>query len=76
MTCPSHSSLFDHPHNIWWGVQIIKFHMLSFCLLPCYLVPLRPKYPPQHIFSNTLSLRSSLNVSDQVSHAYNTIGNT
>ena len=21
---PSHSSRFDHPNNIWWGVQIIK----------------------------------------------------
>jgi hypothetical protein len=28
------------------------------------------------LFSNTLSLRSSLNVSDQVSHPYNTTGNT
>ena len=24
MPCPSHSSWFDHPNNIWWGVQIIK----------------------------------------------------
>jgi hypothetical protein len=22
MPCPSHSSRFDHPTNIWWGVQI------------------------------------------------------
>jgi hypothetical protein len=21
---PSHYSLFDHPNNIWWWVQIIK----------------------------------------------------
>ena len=35
-------------------------------LVPYYLVPLRPKYLPQHPFSNTLSLRSSLNVEDQV----------
>ena len=25
MPRPSHSSLFDHPNNIWWGVKIIKF---------------------------------------------------
>jgi hypothetical protein len=24
MSRPSHSSRFDHPNNIWWGVQIIK----------------------------------------------------
>jgi len=24
MPRPSHSSRFDHPNNIWWGVQIIK----------------------------------------------------
>jgi hypothetical protein len=24
MPRPSHSSLFDHPNYIWWGVQIIK----------------------------------------------------
>ena len=49
----------------------------SLCSLlysPCHLVPLRPKYSSQHPFSNTLSLRSSLNVSDQVSHTYKTTG--
>jgi hypothetical protein len=24
MPHPSHSSLFYHPNNIWWAVQIIK----------------------------------------------------
>ena len=24
---PSHSSRFHHPNKIWWGVQIIKFHV-------------------------------------------------
>ena len=37
---PSHSSWFDHPKNIWGGVQTIR--------LRCYLVLLRPKNPPQH----------------------------
>ena len=27
MPCPSHSSRFYHPHNIGWGVQIIKLDM-------------------------------------------------
>jgi hypothetical protein len=45
---------------------IMKFYPLS-----CYLVPLRPKYsPPKTLFPNNLSLRSSLNVNDQVSHPY------
>jgi len=30
MPHPSHSSLFDHPNNIWWAVQITKL------LIICY----------------------------------------
>jgi hypothetical protein len=41
---------------------------MTFSQLPCYLVPLMSKYSPQNI----LSLRSSLSVSDQVSHPYKT----
>jgi hypothetical protein len=39
---------------------------------PSYLIPLRSKYSPQHPILETLSVRSSLNVSDQVSHPYKT----
>jgi hypothetical protein len=44
----SHSSRFDNPKNIWWGVQKIK--LLIMCLSPfsCYLVRLGPKYSHQH----------------------------
>ena len=35
-----------------------------------------PNIPLSTLFSNTLSLRSSLNVSDQVSHPYKTAGST
>ena len=45
---PSHSSWFYHPNNIWWAVQITKLLIMQFSPLPCYLVPLRPKYSPQH----------------------------
>jgi hypothetical protein len=38
----------------------------------CGLFPLRPKYSPQHSILKHPSLRSSLNVSDQVSHPYKT----
>ena len=40
---PTHSSRFDHPHTIWWAVQIIKLLVMSFSSLPCYLLRLRPK---------------------------------
>ena len=46
--CPSHSSLFYHPHNIGWAVRVIKFLIMYFSSLPCYIIPLRPKYYPQH----------------------------
>jgi hypothetical protein len=52
MPRPFHSR-FYHPHNIGWGVQLMKLLIMK--------------------FSNTLSLRSSLNVSDKLSHPYKTI---
>ena len=42
--------------------------------VPRYLVPPRPKYSPQHLILNNLSLLSSRNVSDQVSQPYKTTG--
>ena len=47
MPRPSHSARFDHPNHIWWAVQIIKLLIMQFTPLPCYFVPLRPKYLPQ-----------------------------
>jgi hypothetical protein len=47
----SHSSQLDHPNNIWRGVQIIRL-LIIFSSLPCYLVPCRPKYSPQHTILN------------------------
>ena len=48
MPRPSHSSWFYKPHNIGWVVQIIKLLIIQFPPLPCYLVPLKPKYSPQN----------------------------
>jgi len=42
------NSRLDHPHSIWRAVQIIKLLIMQFSPLPCYLVPLWPKYSPQH----------------------------
>ena len=47
MPSPSHSSRFDHPYNIGWGVQIIQLFVMQFSLLPRYLVPLSPTYSSQ-----------------------------
>jgi hypothetical protein len=47
MPCPSHSSRFDQPKNIWCSVQIMNLLIMYFFSLPCYLVTLRPKYSPQ-----------------------------
>ena len=52
MPRPSHSSWFDRPNNIGWGVQIIKLLMMQFSPLPCYLVPLRPKYSQHPILKH------------------------
>ena len=48
MPRPSNSFWFYNPNNTGWGVQIIKLIIMWFSPLPCYLVPIRPKYPPQH----------------------------
>jgi hypothetical protein len=50
------------------GVEINKHFNMYLSPLLCYLVPLRPKYSPCHPILKPLSLCSSLNMSDQVSH--------
>jgi hypothetical protein len=55
-TCLAHLSYwFDHLNNIWWGAQSIKLFVLYSSPFPCYLVPSRAKYPPQH-FTASLTL--------------------
>jgi hypothetical protein len=49
MSCPSQSSWLNHPNDIWWGVQSIKLFVMQSSPLPCYLIPLGPKYPPQNV---------------------------
>ena len=36
---PFHSSWFDDPNNIWWGVQIIKLLIMQVSPFPFYLLP-------------------------------------
>ena len=76
----THSLYMPHPFSLLDLIirTILSEEYRSFSSSLCSLlhspatVPLRPKYSPQHSISNTLSLRSSLNVSDQVPHPYNT----
>ena len=73
MPRPSHSSRFYHPNNIGWGVQIIKLLIVQFSPLPCHLVPLRPKYSPQHpLFKHPQP--TFLPQCEQLSHPYKTTG--
>ena len=51
----SHSSWFNHPTNIWLGVQFIKLLILYLSPLPCCLIPLRLRYLPQHPILKTPS---------------------
>jgi hypothetical protein len=41
-------SLFDHPNNISWREEIIKFTVMSFSSPSCYFVPLTIQHSPQH----------------------------
>jgi hypothetical protein len=73
LLCPSHSR-FYHPHSSGWGVQIIMLLIMKFSQFPWYLIPLRPLLNTR--FSNTLSLCSSLNVSDYNRNAYTDLTKT
>jgi hypothetical protein len=60
---------FDHPNNIWWRVQIMKLLIMQFSSASCHSIPLRFKYSPKHLFSNTINLCSCFNVRGQVSYS-------
>ena len=76
-TCPAHLILFNFTTHTIFGKEyrslssslcnFLHSHVTSSLLGPNTLL--------NTLFSNTLSLRSSLNVSDQVTHPYSTTGN-
>ena len=75
-TCPAHLILLDFITRTILGEQ---YRSLSYSLCSCLHSPvtsslLGPNILLNTLFSNTLSLCSSLNVKDQVSHPYKTRG--
>jgi hypothetical protein len=46
MSRPPHPPWFNHPNNIGWRIQAVKFIIMQFSLRSFYL-PFRSKYPPQ-----------------------------
>ena len=48
MPCLPHSSRFDNPNNIWCTIETIKLFIMQLPPLPCYHVPHKEKYSPQH----------------------------
>ena len=75
-TCPAQLILLDFITRTILGEQYrsLSSSLCSFLHSPVTSSILGPNILLSTLFSNTLSLRSSLNVSDQVSHPYKTIG--
>ena len=75
-TCPAHLILFDLITRTILGEEYssLSSSLCSFLYSPVTSSLLGPNILLNTLFSNILSLRSSLNVSDQVSHPYETTG--
>jgi hypothetical protein len=73
MSCPPHHRWFNHPNNIRWRIQAVKFIIMQFYPRSDFL-PLGPNALLNTLFSKIPSLCSSPKVRDQVSHPYSTTG--
>jgi hypothetical protein len=66
MPCPSHPPFLYHSNYIWRWVQVMKL-LMQLSRTSCHFIPLGPIILDT-LFSIVLSLGSSLNFRDQVSH--------
>jgi hypothetical protein len=74
-TSPVHNSYwFDRPNNICWGYRSLSSSFSSFLHSHVTSFFFGSNILVSTLFLNTLSLRFSLNVTDQVSHPYKTKG--
>jgi hypothetical protein len=73
-TCTAHLIPVDLITRITFGelYRSLSFQLCNFLLYPVTSSHLGPNVLISTLFSNTLSLRSSLDVSDQVPHSYKT----
>jgi hypothetical protein len=70
MSHPPHPPWFNHPNNIQWRIQVMKFIIIQFSSQSVFL-PFRSKYLLQHsVLKNPQSLFPK--VRDQVSHPHST----
>jgi len=71
-TCPVHLILLDFTARTIFGKEYrsLSYSLCNFLQSPVTSSLLGPNILLNTLFSNTLSLRSSLNISDQVSHPY------
>jgi hypothetical protein len=48
MLLQSHPPWLDHPHSILWSIQVMKLLIMQPSSDPCYFLPLKSIYSPQH----------------------------
>jgi hypothetical protein len=70
MPCPSHPPWLDHSNYVWRGVHVMKPLVMQFSPVTSSLFG--PNILLSTLFSNILSLCSSFNVRDHISHPYRT----
>jgi hypothetical protein len=74
MPCTSHPPLLHNYNYTWRSVQVVKLLIMQLSPTSPRLIPLPSKYPPHPLFSNALSLCSSLNGRGQLSQPYRPTG--
>jgi hypothetical protein len=74
MHCPCHPPWLDQSNYTWRIVQVMKLLILQFSHTSSYSSFFVPNILLSTLFSNSLSVCSSLNVRDQIWHPYKTTG--